>query len=302
VLDAADWIEYIGEDDRVQVLAAYIEGIGDREAGDHERFTNALARVTQKKPVVIWKGGNSADGARVTGNHTGARPISPEDWEWILRSTGAIGVGTMEALADTTAALVKLPELQGPRAGLVILTGGQGIAITDVLAQQGLRVPPLTQVSLDELATFFDPIGGSFRNPLDAAYATETPAMLAREFAILERDPNIDFVVMDLFATIMSVRRIQNAYGLGRDFTDDMAAPTGDRFLDVMAAQAHKSTKPFFMIITPAEFERQGLELRELLNGAGVLTFTSSERAALAYRKVLDYWSGRGAGTTVAAD
>src|SRR4051812_20213099 len=27
VLDAADWIEYIGEDDRVEVLAAYIEGI-----------------------------------------------------------------------------------------------------------------------------------------------------------------------------------------------------------------------------------------------------------------------------------
>ena len=75
VLDAADWIEYIGEDDRIQVLAAYIEGIGEREKGDHERFAAALRRVTARKPVVIWKGGNSADGARVTGNHTGAKPI-----------------------------------------------------------------------------------------------------------------------------------------------------------------------------------------------------------------------------------
>src|SRR4051794_18629559 len=187
VLDAADWMEYIGEDDSVAVVAAYIEGIGDREAGDHERFASALGRVAARKPVVIWKGGNSVDGARVAGNHTGAKPIAAEDWAWILRSTGTIGVGTMEELVDTTAALVKLPAARGPRAGLIILTGGQGIAITDVLAQYGLRVPPLSQHSLDELSTFFDPIGGSYKNPLDAAYATETPEMLARELDILDR-------------------------------------------------------------------------------------------------------------------
>src|SRR5713226_2190921 len=104
--------------------------------------------------------------------------------------------------------LVHLPELPGPRAGLLVLTGGQGPAITDVLATHGLQVPALTQDSLDELATYFSPIGGSFRNPLDAAYATETPAMLARNLDILDRDPNIDFVIMDLYDTIMSVSRL----------------------------------------------------------------------------------------------
>jgi acyl-CoA synthetase (NDP forming) len=293
VLDAADWIEYIGEDDRVEVVAAYLEGIGDPGAGDHERFAAALRRVTARKPVVIWKGGNSADGARVAGNHTGAAPVAPEDWDWILRSTGAIGVDSMEALVDTTAVLVKLPPLRGPRAGLVILTGGQGIAITDTFARRGLRVPPLAPASLDELATFFDPIGGSFRNPLDAAYATETPAMLARELAILDRDPNVDVVVMDLFGTIMSARRLQSDFGVGRGHLAEIPRSSDESFLDVMAKHATAAAKPFFVIVTAAETEREGLELRELLTGAGVLTFASAERAASAYAAALAHWGGR---------
>jgi acyl-CoA synthetase (NDP forming) len=291
VIDAADWIEYIGEDDRVEVVAAYLEGIGDRDAGDHERFAATVRRVSAHKPVVIWKGGNSADGARVAGHHTGAQPITPEDWDWILRSTGAIGVDSMEALVDTTAALVKLPALRGPRAGLIILTGGQGIAITDALARRGLRVPPLSRASLDELAAFFDPIGGSYRNPLDAAYATETPAMLARELDILDRDPNVDFVVMDLFSTIMSVRRIQSDFGVGRGHLAEIPRTSRESFLDVMAQRASIATKPFFMIVTAAETEREALELRELLKSAGVLAFASAERAANAYAAALGHWA-----------
>lgn len=297
VLDAADWIEYIGEDDRVQVVAAYLEGIGDRDAGDHDRFVAALRRVTAKKPVVIWKGGNTADGARVAGNHTGATPVTPEDWAWIVRSTGAVAVDTMEALVDTTATLVKLPELRGPRVGLVILTGGQGIAITDVFARRALRVPPLSAASLEELATFFDPIGGSYQNPLDAAYATETPAMLARELDILDRDPNVDVVVMDLFSTIMSARRIRSDFGVGLGHLGEIATGGGETFLDVMVRQATRAAKPFFMTVTPAETELEALELRELLKGAGVLAFPSAERAAVAYAGALGYWAGRRATT-----
>lgn len=291
VLDAADWIEYIGQNDQVEVLTAYLEGIGDREAGDYDRFAEALAAVTARKPVVIWKGGNSADGARVTRNHTGAAAVSPEDWAYLLDRTGAIGVESMEALVDTTASLVKLRPARGPRLGVLILTGGQGIALTDTFARNGLRVPELSQSSLDELATFFDPIGGSYHNPLDAAYATETPALLERELGILDRDPNIDAVVMDLFQTIMSVRRIQSDYGVGQGHRKDLPAPAGDRFLDVLVRQARTASKPFFVVLTPAEAEREGLELRDLLKNAGVLSFDSAERAATAYAKALRWWA-----------
>ena len=213
--------------------------------------------------------------------------MSPEDWEWILSTTGAIGVDSMEALVDTTATLVKLGRLAGPRAGLLVLTGGQGPAITDTFARHGLRVPPLAQASLDELAAFFDPIGGSFQNPLDAAYATETPAMLARDLDVLDRDPNVDFVAMDFFSMIMSAHRVQNDYGLGQRFRNDLPNATGERFIDAIAAHAHRASKPFFAIVSAAETEREALELREVLRDAGVLVFASAERAAVAYAKAL---------------
>jgi acyl-CoA synthetase (NDP forming) len=291
VLDAADWMEYIGGHDDVQVVGAYIEGIGNRDDGDYDRFAAALAAVTAKKPVVIWKGGNTADGARVARNHTGADPISSEDWDAILRATGAIGVGTMEALVDTVAALVRLPEPRGDRAGLLILTGGQGIAITDIFARHGLHMPALSQPSLDELATFFDPIGGSYHNPIDAAYNTETPQVLARELDILRRDPAVDFVVMDLFATIMSVDRLLSDYGLAQHHIDHSSRQVGVRFLDVLADQAARrqpGDKPFFVIVTPGAEEHHALDLREFLKDAGVLAFPSAERAAVAMRALLD--------------
>ncbi len=292
-LDAADLVEYLGDDDHVSVLAAYLEGIGQADAGDHERFTRGLSRVAAKKPAIIWKGGATGDGARVTANHTGSAPVTPEDWGRILATTGAIGVDSMEELVDTTATIVKLGRLRGPRAGLLVLTGGQGPAITDTFVRHGLSVPALTQGSLDELATFFDPIGGSYRNPLDAAYATETPAMLARDLDVLDRDPNVDFVVMDFFGLVMSAHRVQNDYGVGQRHLSDLPDAGGERFIDAIAAHAQRATKPFFAIVSAAETEQEGLELRAVLRDAGILVFASAERAAAAYSNALADWGRR---------
>jgi acyl-CoA synthetase (NDP forming) len=292
-LDPADWMEYIGESEDVKVLASYVEGIGSAEAGDHERYIKAVKSVVAKKPVIIWKGGNTTDGARVTSAHTGAAAISPEAWARVLEQSGAVGVNSMEALVDTAAMLVKLPRLSGPNCGLVILTGGQGIAITDTFGRHGLRVPELSENSLQELGTFFDPIGGSFHNPLDAAYATETPAMLARELDILDRDPKIDFVAMDLFHLIMNTRRIQSSWGLDEP-PPGKHVHQGDSFLDVMTAHARRAKKPFFVIVTAGDAEAEGLALRELLKARGVLAFASAERAAIAYATALKVWKQRG--------
>lgn len=281
-IGASDWFDYLGLDPEVRVLASYLETIDDRD-----RFVDAARAVAAQKPVVVWKGGNTADGARAAANHTGASPVPPEEWAAIVEATGIIGVESMEELVDTVAALRLLRGTPGPRIGLVILTGGQGIAITDTFARHGLRVPPLSDSSLAELATFFDPIGGSYRNPLDAAYATETPAMLARELDILERDPNIDAIAMDFFGTIMSTTRLDNDFGVGLGFRTDLGAAKGETFLDVLVSRARTGTKPFFAIVTGAEKERESLALRDRLRDAGVLVFGSSERAARAYTNVV---------------
>ena len=160
-------------------------------------------------------------------------------------------------------------------------------AVTAALLALGIAGPAsatiMVPLSLAELATFFDPIGGSYRNPLDAAYATETPAMFARDLDILERDPNIDAIAVDFFGTIMSTKRLRSDFGVGLGFRDDLGSAAGTTFLDVLVDRAQHGTKPIFTIVTGAEKERESLELRDILRDAGVLVFSSAERAARAY-------------------
>jgi hypothetical protein len=82
--------------------------------------------------------------------------------------------------------------------------------------------------------------------------------MLARDLDVLDRDPNVDFVAMDFFSMIMSAHRVQNDYGLGQRFRNDIPDATGERFIDVIAAHVRRASKPFFAIVSAAETERDG--------------------------------------------
>ncbi|MSQ25764.1 MAG: hypothetical protein EXR49_05780 [Dehalococcoidia bacterium] len=290
-LDAADWMEYIGEDARVRIVGAYLEGIGERGRGDYHRFIEAVRRVSSKKPVIIWKGGNTEDGSRVTALHTGSARVTAAEWEHVLGSAGAMGVESMEQLVDTVSVVHKLREAAGPRAGLMVLTGGQGIAVTDALARRGLRVPRLSPRSLAELGTFFNVVGGSCENPLDSAYMVGTPEAMSRLLGILEADENTDFVCLDLFG--QTVSKMSSVRGLGAAGAITPGAPGEATYVDAVAAHAAKAAKPFFVIITASDQEREALDLRDVFKNRGVMTFSSAERAATAMARGLEWWRGR---------
>ena len=80
------------------------------------------------------------------------------------------------------------------------MTGGQSVVITDAFEREGLDVPLLTAASYEKLASFFNIIGGSYRNPL---FAGRTIGMgfvrgnLQRLFDILEEDGNVDALAME---------------------------------------------------------------------------------------------------------
>ena len=45
--------------------------------------------------------------------------------------------------------------------------------------------------------------------------------------------------------------------------------------------------------MTATSAEREAVDLRQQLTEKGILAFPSFQRAAVAYRKVLDYWRGK---------
>jgi acyl-CoA synthetase (NDP forming) len=155
--------------------------------------------------------------------------------------------------------------------------------ITDTFAAAGLEIPALSQSSYDELKTFFNIIGGSYRNPLDAGGtigAAVQQGNLDRILDIMERDAVIDAVVLEIGTSFRASRWIAHP--------EDV---TG--LLDRLAAFAEKSSKPFAVVMHPAHVEAAVAHGKELARERGVVVFDSFERAAAAFRVVSDYWEKR---------
>jgi len=190
IIDGADYLEYFGDDPAVKIIAMYLEGVKDGK-----RFLKVLKEVSARKPVLIWKGGRTADGEKAIAAHTGSMAVPHHVWDNAIKQNGAMSVTSMEELIDTIKALHFLPPVTGDGVGVAGGSGGQSVLVADVFYEQGLRVPQLTKESYDELASFFVLIGGGYPNPIDTG-GNVNRLEIRRIMDILNRDRNIDNLVM----------------------------------------------------------------------------------------------------------
>ena len=67
-VDEADMIWYLANDPQTKVIALYVEGFGDGR-----KFIKTAKQVMRekKKPIIIWKSGRTAAGAKQAASHTG---------------------------------------------------------------------------------------------------------------------------------------------------------------------------------------------------------------------------------------
>jgi acyl-CoA synthetase (NDP forming) len=274
VLDSTDFLEYLGADKETRIIGMYIEGVKQGR-----RFFNCLRKVSSKKPVLIWKGGETEAGSRATASHTGALAESNVIWEAVIRQCGAIKVDNLDEMVDIIKALLYVKPATGNRVGLIAMSGGQSVVITDVFAKAGLEVPLLTQNSYDRLSTFFSIIGGSYRNPFDISstflMAEDPVSNLANMLDVMDRDPNIDSVVLELFPVIRPLSE---------------GAETAEPVLDVISAFNETSQKPFIIIVTAAYSDALAAETRDKLMQRGIPSYSNFERAARTLRKLADYY------------
>ena len=275
VLDAPDYLDYLAQDAETEVIALYIEGVKDGR-----RFLRSLRAAAQRKPVVVWKGGVTDAGSRAVYSHTASLTTAPAVWEAAMQQAGAIQTENMDDTIDVVKALVHCKPAAGRRMGLIAMTGGQSVVITDAFEREGLEVPLLTPSSYEKLSQFFNIIGGSYRNPLDAGGTIGmgfVPGNLQRLFDILEDDENVDAVAMEVGASFIVRRLRENPAML-------------DQMVETVAAQRDRSAKPFLAITHPGHAEDVMCEMRRKLLDRGVASFTSFQAAARALSKSIVYW------------
>jgi acyl-CoA synthetase (NDP forming) len=163
MLEAADYLDLMADDPATRAIGMYVEGVRDGR-----RFFDSLRRAAARHPVVVWKGGMTEAGARATFSHTGSLATAAAVWRALMVQSGAVSVSSLDAMLDAMELLARGRRVAGRGMGLVAMTGGQSVVITDTFASAGLEVPALSQASYEELKGFFNIIGGSYRNPLDA--------------------------------------------------------------------------------------------------------------------------------------
>lgn len=275
VLDASDYLDYLASDEETRIIGMYLEGV--REG---RRFFSLLRQVTPHKPVVIWKGGRSEAGQRAISSHTASLAVPAAVWDAAVRQAGGIAAESFDELCDVIKLLLFAKRTTGTGVGLIAMTGGPSVVITDAFEKAGLTVPVLSDASYQELATFFTVIGGSFRNPLDSGHTIgmgQTSGNLERLLSILDRDPHIDVIVMDSGAGLVA--------GQWQAHPQVLTA-----LLDTLSNFATRSQKPFAVVLQPFALEAVLLTVREQFHARGIATFPTHERAARALRAATDYW------------
>jgi acetyltransferase len=278
VLDVPDYLDYLTADRDTQVIAMYVEGVKDGR-----RFVESLRRACAAKPVVVWKGGVTDAGARATRSHTASLATSNAVWDAVVRQCGAIETIAMDDTIDTLKALLRCKPTTGRGMGLMAMTGGQSVVITDAFVRAGLDVPVLSAKSYEQLAEFFNIIGGSYRNPLDMGGTIGFGGQqdyLKKLFDILEEDGHVDAIAMELASGFMA-RRWQ-------------ADPSSlDELLDILCAHAEQSSKPFLTILHPGHLEEVTAAARQRVAERGLAVFHTFERAATALSRAVGYWRQR---------
>ncbi len=279
MLEAADYLDVMADDPATRAIGMYIEGVRDGR-----RFFASLKRAAARHPVVVWKGGMTEAGARATFSHTGSLATAAAVWRALMVQSGAVSVASLDAMLDAMELLARGRRVGGRGMGLVAMTGGQSVVITDTFAAAGLEVPALSEGSYAELKGFFNIIGGSYRNPLDAGGTIgmgQDQGNLDRVLDILEREAAIDAIVLEIGTGLRAAR-----------WAAHEAELTG--LLDKLAEFNLRSRKPFAAILHPAHVEVIVTRAKELARSRGLVVFDSFERAAAAFAVAAEYWQGRG--------
>lgn len=275
ILDSCDYLEYLLRDEQTEIIGIYIEGL--RKGS---RFVEILKETTAKKPVIIWKGGQTEAGTRATASHTGSMAESMALWDSLIKQVGAVRVDSLEEMVDVVKGFVYTNPIKSDRVGLLSMTGGQSVVITDAFARRGFQVPLLTEDSYRKLSTFFNIVGGSYKNPIDMGSNWTAGPEALRLLELLDQDSNIDNIVLEF-----------NTNFLKRLF--DSQPGFYDKLFDIIFEFKTKTKKPF-IVITPASFQDGELdEVRNRLLKGGLASYPSFDRGANALKKMAEYYRKR---------
>lgn len=263
-------LAHMGDDPEIRVIAIYLEGLQDGL-----QFMEVAKSVTQKKPVIVIKGGVGG-GAAKTMSHTASLAGSYEAFQAACEQAGVFVISELtedpKLLTNVLSMISTQPAAPGDRIAVVSVGGGAAILLADQITQEGLRLAEFADETKAHLAELFERkikaaapaeqerIANSITgNPVDL-FADCDDDMLLDALMTLDKDPNTDMVVVAAYFQVPLLSEY-----------------IAERLLEVQ----RNLTKP--LVLSPRGYSRHVWDTRTYLTERSFQTYTVPVVKALAF-------------------
>jgi acetyltransferase len=188
-----DMLEYLSGDPATRVIAFYVEGFDKNEG---RRFVQAAASVP--KPIIVLKSGKSTEGRRAASSHTASLAGDHKVFSSVLAQYGIVEADNEFEMVSFCESLSCYHQKIRGRVGIITVSGGHGVLVTDICAARGLAVPQLSkdtrQKIQENLSASVQGIA-SLENPVDLTGSAQDDDFVAAASG-LSQAPEVDCVIL----------------------------------------------------------------------------------------------------------
>lgn len=257
-LEESEIIDYLANDPETKIIIMYLE-----EINHPLKFLDVCRRATEKKPVVILKGGTTNLGAKAAFSHTAAMVSSAQTTKAIFSQANLIVARTIEDMLNIIQVMNTEPQIWSRRILIITNAGGPGILATDMAARLRMELPEIDPKSAENLKKVLSKVA-SIHNPLD----------LTGEAKAADYDAALDFALKnDNFSSVLVL----------------LSPQTATEVEETANVLAKYSTAPKTIV---ASFlgDKAVAEGIEILSQAKVPHFEDPELAVFSLSKIAKYW------------
>ena len=255
-----EYIDYLKDDPGTTVIMTYLEGISDGN-----NLVRVARETSKKKPVIALKVGRSGAGARAAASHTGSLAGDDIIVDAAFRQAGIVRVSNVDELFDMADVFAGCPLPKGNRVAILSEGGGDNSIAADNAERYGMEVPVLSKGTQERIKPFLLE-GMPASNPIDyGGTAEENPHVITECVKVCMEDDQVDGIFVTGF------------FGGFKDIIAPHVAELEEQASQAMVDLVRTYKKPLFV---HTSFAREPIRSLDILKGAGVPVFESSERAA----------------------
>jgi acetyl coenzyme A synthetase (ADP forming)-like protein len=278
-----EFMEYFIEDKTTDAVLIYGEGL---EEG--REFLNISKRLTQKKPVVVYKSGKTEAGKKAAASHVGAMVGSDRLYDSAFRQSGVIRADHSFEMVDIVSVLSRQPLPKGRRIGILTYGGGWGVIASDFCGMYNLRVPQLSDEIIREMDKFMPP-HWSKGNPVDTVGTLDISIFRKAVETILECDEIDGLLVLGIggysfFIHYYRSFSLLTNYQLSQ--MKNLLCDTEAQIAKDLIGFIDKYNKP---IVVTSIADVVMSEAARILEDNGIVNIPSPERAAKAMASLVYY-------------